>query len=759
MSDEEGPSVEKTNNEDSSLPEQALESVEETESVEEPQTAEDTEPVVEAESVELESAEPEPVEAPKPVDEDAIDSTEATVDEPALDEEVASTEPTVDELSDNELTDDESANEVTTVIPVVPADDAPPTEVVDSAPATEASDEQTQQFEPPAVVVPPKPPRPEFVQQYDTQQFEPIQQQYEPVVRESEVVAPPPPQQPVAPAPASSRKWVKPAIAVGAIFAVAAIAYGVDIFTSSGKTPRGTQVAGVDIGDLTPADAETTLRAELGPRLVEPVAVHAGGVDSEIVPASAGVDVDWSATLSGVNAQPINPITRITSFFGSREVPVVSTVDQGALDASMSQLAANSDRAPVEGAVVFEDGKATGVSPAAGQALEAQKAGATFAAEWSDGGIVDLPVDEVPVTVTQAGVDRALQEIAIPAVSGDVVVNGRDGKVATLGVDQIAEVLTFTPDASGGLTPQYNTDAAIKILTPQLVSTEVQPKDASFTFAGGKPTVVPGVVGDLINWPDTVKELPVLLGSTASRATPAVYGPVPPALTTEAADALGINEVIGEFTTGGFEYASGVNIGLAASEIDGAVIKPGDTFSLNEYTGPRGAAQGYVESGIINNGRPDKAVGGGISQLATTLYNATYFAGMDDVAHTEHSYYISRYPEAREATIFDGAIDLQFRNPAKTGVMIETIATSSNITVRIWGTKTVDVASTTGPRTSPTSPNTVTLPEGPGCVASSGAPGFTVSDTRVITDHASGAEISSNTRTVKYDPVPIVKCE
>ncbi len=438
---------------------------------------------------------------------------------------------------------------------------------------------------------------------------------------------------------------------------------------------------------------------------------------------------------------------------------MVSAIDQGALDASMAQLAANSDRAPVEGAVVFENGKATGVSPAAGQALETQQAGSTFAAEWSDGGVVDLPVDEVPVTVTQAGVDRALQEIAVPAVSGDVVVNGRDGKVATLGVDQIGEVLTFTPDGSGGLTPQYNTDAAIKILTPQLASTEVQPKDASFTFAGGKPSVVPGVVGDLINWPDTVKELPVLLGSTASRATPAVYGPVPPALTTEAAEALGINEVIGEFTTGGFEYASGVNIGLAASEIDGAVIKPGDTFSLNEYTGPRGAAQGYIESGIINNGRPDKAVGGGISQLATTLYNATYFAGMEDVAHTEHSYYISRYPEAREATIFDGAIDLQFRNPAKTGVMIETIATSSNITVRIWGTKTVDVTSTTGPRTSPTSPNTVTLPEGPGCVASSGAPGFTVSDTRVITDHASGAEISSNTRTVKYDPVPIVKCE
>ena len=357
---------------------------------------------------------------------------------------------------------------------------------------------------------------------------------------------------------------------------------------------------------------------------------------------------------------------------------------------------------PVEGAVVFENGKATGVSPAAGQALETQQAGSTFAAEWSDGGVVDLPVDEVPVTVTQAGVDRALQEIAIPAVSGDVVVNGRDGKVATLGVDQIGEVLTFTPDGSGGLTPQYNTDAAIKILTPQLASTEVQPKDASFTFAGGKPSVVPGVVGDLINWPDTVKELPSSVGAARLLGQrPPFTDRSRPALTTEAAEALGINEVIGEFTTGGFEYASGVNIGLAASEIDGAVIKPGDTFSLNEYTGrarcggrdtsSRGSSTTVARirlSAAVSASSRRRSTTRRISQVWTTSRTPSTVTT------------ISRYPEAREATIFDGAIDLQFRNLAKTGVMIETIATSSNITVRIWGTKTVDVTSTTGPRTS-----------------------------------------------------------
>ncbi|ROZ49909.1 vancomycin resistance protein [Rhodococcus sp. WS3] len=632
-----------------------------------------------------------------------------------------------EEQARGESAPDESANEITTVIPVVPANSeiptgpaVPPTVPTDTGVPANAA-EPTQQFEP---VLPAVAPEPVAVDQ----------------------------------SPAS-KKWVKPALIVGGIFAVAVLAYGVDVFTSSGNTPRGTQVAGIDIGNRSPADAETVLRAELAPKLVEPVTVRADDVESTIIPASAGIDVDWSATLAGVNEQPLNPITRITSFFSSREVPVVSTVDQAALDASMTVVAATSDRAPVEGAVVISGGEASGVSPVVGRALDLPGAAATFSDEWSSGDVVDLPVEDTPVTVTQAGVDRALQDVAQPAVSGEVVVNGRDGKEATIGVDQIGEILTFAPDGSGGLAPQYNTEAAVKILAPQLVSTEVQPKDASITLAGGTPTVVPGVVGDLINWPETVKELPVLLTSTGSRATPAVYAPVPPALTTEGAEALGIKEVIGEFTTGGFEYASGVNIALAASVLDGAIVKPGETFSFNEYTGPRGAAQGYVESGIINNGRPDKAVGGGISQLATTLYNATYFAGMEDVAHTEHSYYISRYPEAREATIFDGAIDLQFRNPSKTGVMIQTITTSSNVTVKIWGTKTVDVESITGPRTSPTSPNTVVLPKGDGCIASSGAPGFTASDTRVITDHATGAQVSSNTRTVKYDPVPIVKCE
>ncbi|CAH0161037.1 VanW family protein [Rhodococcoides fascians] len=555
----------------------------------------------------------------------------------------------------------------------------------------------------------------------------------------------------------STPPWKKIAIGTGAVVAVLGLLYAADWIASSDRVPRGVTVAGIEVGGKSHSDAEAVLRAELGPRAEEPIQVGIDDRQVEVLPAAAGLGVDWNATLDRAGTQPINPITRLTSLFGSREIGVVSTTDEQALSVAIDGLRAETDRAPVEGDVVFEGATPVAVEPLAGRVLDADGTRRNLQTEWSTGA-TEVVYESTPVTVTQDAVDQALSNVAAPAVSEPVVIEGRQSVDATLPVDRVGEVLRFDPDGQGGLTPIYDTGIATGILAPQLVRTEVPPKDASFTFSGGAPTVVPGVMGELVEWNKTLEQLPALLAADGPRSTEAVYEPAPPALTTEAAENLGVREVVAEYTTGGFEYASGVNIGLTAQIVNGALVKPKETFSLNGYTGPRGTAQGFVESGIIDNGRPDRAVGGGISQFATTLYNASYFAGMEDTDHTEHSYYISRYPEAREATVFEGAIDLKFTNPNDTGVVIESFADSSSVTVRLWGTKTVDVESITGPRTRPTSPNTVTLPAGAGCVASGGGPGFTASDTRVISDAASGREISRNTRTVKYDPIPIVKC-
>src|SRR5699024_1294013 len=114
-----------------------------------------------------------------------------------------------------------------------------------------------------------------------------------------------------------------------------------------------------------------------------------------------------------------------------------------------------------------------------------------------------------------------------------------------------------------------------------------------------------------------------------------------------------------------------------------------------------------VESGIIIDGQAGEAVGGGISQFATTLYNASYFAGMEDVAHTQHSYYISRYPAGREATVLEGAIDLQFKNPFDTPVLIEASAGSDSVTVRMRGVSRLRLSLSPAPAPAPRSRRSV----------------------------------------------------
>ena len=152
----------------------------------------------------------------------------------------------------------------------------------------------------------------------------------------------------------------------------------------------------------------------------------------------------------------------------------------------------------------------------------------------------------------------------------------------------------------------------------------------------------------------------------------AELGPVPADFTTEAAEALGIREEISSFTTNFTSTASGTNIRVVAEEVDGALVMPGETFSLNTFTGPRGTAQGYVPANVISGGEISTAVGGGISQFATTMFNAVFFAGLEDVYHKPHSFYISRYPAGREATVYEGVIDLVWTNDTDTGVFIDT---------------------------------------------------------------------------------------
>ena len=144
-------------------------------------------------------------------------------------------------------------------------------------------------------------------------------------------------------------------------------------------------------------------------------------------------------------------------------------------------------------------------------------------------------------------------------------------------------------------------------------------------------------------------------------------------------------------------------------------MKPGETFSLNGTVGERTAENGFTKGFIISNGIFTEDFGGGVSQMATTTFNAAFFGGMTDVQHKPHSFYIDRYPVGREATVAWPTVDLRWRNDTPYGVLVHAHVTPSTpssqgvVTVRLFSTKYWDITTKTGDRYTFTSPATRTL--------------------------------------------------
>ena len=542
---------------------------------------------------------------------------------------------------------------------------------------------------------------------------------------------------------------------------VLAVAYGTDLALAGSDIPRGTTVAGVRVGGLSSADAEQRLDQDVVPELLRPREVTAGSAELTVDPARAGIDLDVTATLAATGEQPWNPITRLMSFFGGdRDVEPVLTVDEAALAAAMTAVAGQVDSEPVEGSIRVEGTTATAVAPVDGQELDQPAAAdAVLSAVRADAESVDLPIEARPTEVSAEAVQEALEEFALPALAGPVGLLGPAGnRRAEVPVTAIAAALRFAPGPDGTLVGSVDVAALQTALGDALAPFTVTSRNAGFELSGGRVQIIPAVDGTSADYAALATALTEALPAPVPRDVSVPLTPSPAEVSTEEAQALGITEQVSTFTTNFTNENSGENIRVVAAEVDGAVILPGETFSLNGFTGPRTAAEGYIESTIIDNGEFVQAIGGGISQFATTMFNAVFFAGLEDIYHKPHSYYISRYPEGREATVFYDSIDLSWRNDSETGIYVQTSWEPGAITVTFWGTKHFDIESVTGGRYNYSDYETQRKADDGDCVAQSGSEGFDVDVTRVFRPVGGGAALRQEVFSTTYNPVPTIIC-
>ena len=255
---------------------------------------------------------------------------------------------------------------------------------------------------------------------------------------------------------------------------------------------------------------------------------------------------------------------------------------------------------------------------------------------------------------------------------GSSVVTGRArtivvGTTATTLQPPALRSLVDVRAAAGGLRFTFDAGRLAKLLPASTPA-----RDAELEVRGDAVVVVPSVPGRTLDAASTARAL-----AASDRATVVAAGSTAvPSVTTAQLTALGIRERVSQFTT---YYPPGqprvVNIQRASSVIDGTILRAGETFSMNEALGERTIEKGYVAAPQISGNGFSDSVGGGISQVATMLYNGAFFAGLELVEHQPHSLYIDRYPLGREATISWGGPELIFRNDWPAAVLIKLDAT------------------------------------------------------------------------------------
>ncbi len=553
---------------------------------------------------------------------------------------------------------------------------------------------------------------------------------------------------------------------LGGLLLLCGIAYLAAYAAAGDKVPRGTTVAGVEIGDLSPADAEQALEEGLADREARPVTVNVDGTEVQVVPADAGLTVDHAATVAAVGGGRSWSPGRLWDYWtgGDQQDPVLE-VDDAAMAAALDGVAEQAGTAPVDGAVAFEEGRVVVTDPQPGQGFDEAEASALIIDAWL---APDAPVVEIQTAVTQpeigdAAVQEAVDSFANPAMSAPVTLVFGDSPVQ-LQPRQFSSALAMKPEG-GALVPDLDVDRLTNLVESG-VSEEDQPVDATVELVNGKPQVIPaqpGVRFDPADLSAAFLELVTREGDAREMAVESTVAE--PEFTTADAKALGIKRQVSTFSTY-FPYAEyrNINIGRAAELIDGTILKPGETFSLNDTVGERTRENGFTEGFVISDGIFKEDLGGGVSQMATTLFNAMFFAGLEDVESKPHSFYIDRYPVGREATVAWGAVDLRFRNDTDYGVLIKTTVEPSSpssqgtVTATFYSTKTWDIKSRTSERYNFRPPKTRTMST-PDCYPNEGYSGFDVNVTRYFYEPGSDELVKKEKFHTAYTPADTVVCK
>jgi vancomycin resistance protein YoaR len=485
-------------------------------------------------------------------------------------------------------------------------------------------------------------------------------------------------------------------------------AWAVDTAALSGQVMRNVEVGGREVGGLGEASLPEVMEEANAELAARPVRLVTEDQTYETTAAEIGLAVDTEATAEAAldagrsDSLVTRPFTWLGSFFSPREVDLEYTVTQAQVVMKVVQLQGADIVASKEPTIELGAAGWAAVPGTPGEGIDPEQVAAALpaAAAESRTGTIDVEVERVPIAPRISDEDaQAVAQRANEMTAGGLTLTAGEAS-RQVPPEQLRTWIGPTTDG-GDLELTIRPDVVGPAVAALFQDINAEAVNASFDLQGGTPVVVPSQQGITCCSEESSDLVWAALsdGNTEAALEATV---VEPELTTAEAEALGIVQPVGGNhawrsgapTTAGPGFttyhdccaARVTNIHRMADIVRGTVVLPGETFSINEVVGPRTRDKGFVEAGAIAYGQHRDEVGGGVSQFATTTFNAAYFAGLDIPVYQAHTEQFSRYPPGREATMGYPNPDLQFTNNTPYGILVWTSYTGTSLTVTLYST-------------------------------------------------------------------------
>jgi vancomycin resistance protein YoaR len=537
----------------------------------------------------------------------------------------------------------------------------------------------------------------------------------------------------------------------------------------------GVTVAGLDLQGQSVAAARATLNARLLPR-VSAVQLQTGAAEPvTLTLAQLGISIDAAATARSAWARGRHRLPLGLDVWlpgGGGAVAPTVRVDPAAYQQGLEAVGAAGGVPPRDARLhISAGGDGVTVVPAKdGTAIDAVDLEGAIVASILRGKAYVGPVPmkavspKVSTADVQARAGAAAQYLARP-----ITLRYR-ARTVVLSPAEMAGMLSVNNGADADTYPLTFRNARAAARLHELFAwAETPPVDAHIeVHPEGGITVTPSNEGEVLDMKVLLEDLDDAAVGGGLRSVIVALTPAMPKLSSEDVATMGLASLGAQFVTyfDPRNTSRAGNIALAAKLVDGSVVQPGQTFSLNATMGPRTMNRGFDYAPVIAaDGVLRQGVGGGICQYATTLFNAVLLAGLPIVERQAHSIYISHYPIGRDATVSWGAVDFKFRNDTGKALMIRSWVENDHLTVAIVGKTGRSVTFKTSafydihkPAHGKSDPRVIYDADlGPGVVRwERGIDGHSVSVERTVKD-ASGKVLFHDTFVSRYEPMDWVK--